>query len=66
MTNIINLASCQQDVRLSLAKLLFYVSLQLSDNSLPSVLIGNIVLSMASNRYTSLQVALAILMHEKQ
>ena len=48
----INLTSCQQDVSPSLAKLLSYVSRHLSDNSLPSVLIGNIVTSMASNRYT--------------
>ena len=58
----IDLTSCQQDVSPSLAKLLSYVPSHLSDNSLPSVLIGNIVTSMASNRYASLQVGLAILM----
>ena len=62
----IDLTSCRQDVSPSLAKLLSYVSSHLSDNSLPSVLIGNIVTSMASNRYTSLQVCLAILMREKR
>ena len=62
----IDLTSCQQDVSPSLAKLLSYVSPHLSDNSLPSILIGNIVTSMASNRYTSLQFGLAIIMREKQ
>ena len=63
----INLASRKQDVSHRLAKLLSYVSLHLSDNSLLSVLIGNVVPSMASNRYnTRFQIAWVNLMREKR
>ena len=48
------------------AKLLSYISPGLSENTLPAILIGNIVTSFVSNRYTGLQVALAILIREKR
>ncbi len=63
----IDLTSCKQDVSPTLAKLLsYYISTKLSENTLSSVLIGNIITGLVSNRYTSLQVSLAILVQEKQ
>ena len=57
----IDLLSAQQDVSPTLSKLLKLISPHLSELSLPSLLVGNLVTSSVANRYTSLQVALAIL-----
>lgn len=45
----------------TLSKLLKLISPHLSELSLPSLLVGNLVTSSVANHYTSLQVALAIL-----
>ncbi len=58
----IDLTSCKQDVSPALAKLLSYISTKLLEN----ILIGNMITGLVSNRYTSLQVSLAILVQAKQ
>ncbi len=58
----IDLISCKQDVSPTLAKLLSYNSTKLLEN----ILIGNMITGLVSNRYTSIQVSLAILVQAKQ
>ena len=61
----LDLISSQQDVSCTLSKLLRYVSPQLTELSLPSLLVGNLITSVVAKRYTSLQIALAILVERK-
>ena len=62
----INSETTKSDVSTTLAKLLSELSDDLSENSLPGILIGNMITSCVAKRYTSLMVALAVMVRQKE
>ena len=61
----VDLISAQQDVSSTLSKLLRCISPHLTELSLPTILMGNLVTSIVANRYTNLQIGLAVLVERK-
>ena len=62
----INKEIALKDVSETLSQLLSSISSKLSNNSLPSILIGNIVTSVYSRRATNLLIDLGLLVREKK
>ena len=61
----VDLISAQQDVSSTLSKLLRCISPHLTELSLPTILMGNLITSIVANRYTNLQIGLAVLVERK-
>ena len=61
----VDLISAQHDVSSTLSKLLRCISPYLTELSLPTILMGNLITSIVANRYTNLQIGLAVLVERK-
>ena len=62
-----DLQTAKSDISTTLSKLLAAISpTKLSKDSLPAILLGNVITSVVTNRWTDLQVSLAVMVRSKQ
>ena len=62
----IDIATAKSEISPTFSKLLKYISPTKLDDSLPAILLGNVITSIVKKRWTDLQVGLAVMVRNKQ